>query len=320
MTTVADQLAQYGGAPVGMTPRFAGLWSGRCFFVDGTNGLDGNSGLSPARALQTLATAISKAGTNDTIYIKPLAVGTRYTENVTVPVSTHAGLSIIGTGNGAGRSNSVYQACNFRGVLAVDDPVITWNSSFGNVENIGFWSRAAQTVDGFGILARWNTPVGLALNIGSSIVNCSFTADVLDAPAGAGVTQNAIRFDSTEGQVVQGCTFQDCRSAISIGSTQSASYAIQILDNIFAGVASNIAADIYMTDVQVVNILRCIFGHAVPSNAAGSLTKYIYVAGTATGSLGACFQAENEVAAGTNNTLSTILSAGNFGLGGPWTS
>ena len=310
-------VASYGAPVVGGSGRFTGFWRGRVWYVDGTGGSDGNSGRHPNQAFQTLQAAVTAAGTDDTIFIRPQAVGTRYTENVVVPVTTHAGLSIIGTGNGKG--NSVYQACSFRGVLAVDSPIIELRSSYANVENIHFWSRAAQT-HGFGLILRWNT--GSGLNIGSSIVNCSFSQDIDDAPAAGGVVQSAIRMDSTEGQLVESCFFQDCRVGISVGSTVSAAYRIAIRNNIFKGIASNIAADIMLTDVVGIDIHGNVFGHAVPSNAAGTMTKFIFVAGgaTVTGSVSANYQGENEVAFGTNNTASSMIACGNFGLGGPWTS
>ena len=297
---------------------FPGLWTKQLIFVDGTNGADDQDGFSTDTAKKTLGAALTIAGRDDTIYIRPQAVGVRYTEHAVAAVTTKQGLSIIGTG--IGRGNSVYQSCSFRGVLAVDSPVLTLNSSYTNVENLHFWSRAAQTITGFGILMRWNTPVGLALNIGSSIINCSFTADVDDAPAAGGATQNAIRMDSTEGQLVEGCLFQNCRSAMSIGSTQSASYSINIRGNQFMGLASNIAADIYMTDVVNVNIHENTFGHGVPSHAAGTLIKYVYCAGTVSGGMTNNTQGAAAVVAATNNTLSGIICSGNKGLGGPWTS
>lgn len=316
MTTVSDGLMQWGGAPVEGAHRFAGMWTGRVWFVDGTDGLDGNSGKTPSKAFLTIARAIAMAGTDDTIYIRPKAVGNYYTESLTVPVTTHAGLNIIGTRGGNG--TSVYQACTLRCASnSVDAPVITANSSFLNLENLHFWSRAAQT-HGFGVLARWNTPVGLALNIGSSIVNCGFSQDYEDHAATG--EQDAIRFDSTEGMLVEGCQFRDCQQSISIGSTQSASYSIVIKNNLFKGIASNIAADIYATDVVGLNIVDNKFLHAVPSKSTGSLLKYIYCAGTVSGGMAGNYQGENEVAAGSNNTLSNIIASGNFGLGGPWTS
>ncbi len=318
LTNFPNGITSFGVPVVGGGARFSSFWRGRVFFVDGTNGSNGNSGLLPTQAFSTLQAAVTAAATDDTIFIRPQAVGGRYTENVLVPVTTHAGLSIIGTGNGKG--NSVYQACSIRGVLAVDSPILTLNSSYANIENLHFWSRAAQTTNGFAALCRWNTPVGLALNIGSAFVNCTFSADVDDAPAAAGATQPALRFDSTEGQLIENCLFMDCRIGISIGSTQSASYSMNIRNNQFLGTASNIAADIYMTDVNRVNTHNNTFGHGVPTHAAGTLVKYVYCAGTVGGQMTECTQGALDVAAATNNTLSNIICSGNRGLAGPWTS
>ncbi len=306
-----------GGANV---RNFPGLWTKQLIFVDGANGADDQDGFHTDTAKKTLGAANTIAGRDDTIYIRPQAVGVRYTENVTVAVTTKQGLSIIGTGNG--RGNSVYQSCSFRGVLAVDSPVLTLNSSYINVENLHFWSRAAQTITGFGVLIRWNTPVGLALNIGSSIVNCAFTADVADAPAAVGVTQNAIRMDSTEGILVEGCLFKDCRSSISVGSTQSATDSINIRNNQFLGTASNIAADIYITDCTYMNIAGNTFGHTVPSNTAGTLVKYIYCAGTVAGEvMGNKFAGGGTIVVmGTNNVLSNMKFGSNSGTYGWYTS
>jgi hypothetical protein len=318
LTNFPNGITSFGVPVVGGAGGYASFWTGRVWFVDGTDGSDGNSGLHPEKAYETLQAAVTAASKDDTIFIRPQAVGVRYTENITVPVTTHAGLNIIGTGNGKG--NSVYQACSFKGVGGLDSPVITLNSSYANVENIHFWTVPAQT-HGAGLLLRWNTPVGLALNIGSSVVNCSFSQD-LDDPAGAGVVQSSIRMDSTEGQLVEGCFFQDCRVGISVGSTQSAAYRIVVKDNLFKGVASNIAANLMLADISGMEIVGNSFGHAVPSHAAGTMTKYIFVIGgaTVTGGVAGNYQGAAAVAFGTNNTASSLIAAGNFGLGGPWTS
>ena len=315
LTNFPNGITSYGVPITG--GKYTSFWRGRVWFVDGTAGSDGNSGLLPNQAYQTIQKAVTNAGTDDTIFIRPQAVGVRYTENVSVPATTHGGLSIIGTGNGKG--NSVYQACSIRGVLAVDSPIIDLNSSYANVENLHFWSRAAQT-HGFGLRMRWNT--GGGLNIGSSVINCSFSQDIDDAPAGAGVVQSAIRMDSTEGQLVQGCSFQDCRVGISVGSTASAAYRIEIRDNLFKGIASNIAADLMLSDTTGIAIDGNVFGHAVPTNTAGTMQKYIFCIGgtTVTGSVSRNYQGAAAVAFGTNNTAASLIAAGNFGLGGPWTS
>lgn len=71
MTTVADGLYQYGGMPLfGGVPPFVSSNS-KTFFVDPTNGSDGNSGNSPKTALATLYRAhyLMTSGNNDVCYL-----------------------------------------------------------------------------------------------------------------------------------------------------------------------------------------------------------------------------------------------------------
>ena len=60
MTTFGDGVFQYGGMPLGagMLPLMGG--SGKVYFVDPANGSDGNTGLEPGRALDTVGAAYAK--------------------------------------------------------------------------------------------------------------------------------------------------------------------------------------------------------------------------------------------------------------------
>jgi hypothetical protein len=58
MTTFGDQLFQFGGAPVG--GEFPVFHEANYYFVDKTNGMAGNDGLTPATALNTIAAAVTK--------------------------------------------------------------------------------------------------------------------------------------------------------------------------------------------------------------------------------------------------------------------
>lgn len=71
MTTVADQLFQFGGMPLmNGIPPFLSRY-GKTYFVDPVNGADGNSGNSPQRALKTLyaAHALMSDGGNDVCFL-----------------------------------------------------------------------------------------------------------------------------------------------------------------------------------------------------------------------------------------------------------
>lgn len=293
------------------------LKAGDVIFVDGALGADGDGG-SFNSAHNTIQLAVTAAGTDATLYVRPKAPGTYYTESVIVP-TTKRGISIIGTGNGKG--GSVYQACTWRNSSnSVDDSALDLRPSHANVENIHFFSRAAQEL-GFGIKAYWNT--GGGLNIGSSIINCGFSADLADHPAAAGLVQSAIRFDSTEGQLVEGCFFVDCRVAIAAGSTMNAWKEIVIKDNIFNGQAANIAADLFLADGLNLAVVGNHFGHVVPAHAAGTMQKYIFVVGGATvhGLASGNYFGSANAGYGTDNTNhATIIRGGNFYSAGIMTS
>lgn len=293
------------------------LRPGNVRYVDGSKAVD-SDGFSYDGPRNTIQLAVTASEVNDTIYIRPLALGSYYTESVIVPNTTR-GLSIIGVGNGKG--GSVYQACTWRNSSnSVDDSALDLRSGHSHVENIHFFSRAAQS-SGFGVRAYWNT--GSGLNIGSAIVNCGFSGDLADHPAAAGVVQSAIRFDSNEGMRVEGCVFVDCRVGIASGSTMNAWKELWIRDNIFNGLAANIAADIFLSDGTNLSIVDNVFGHTVPSHAAGTMTKYIFCIGgtTVTGhAAGNRFGSAN-AGYGTDNTNNAgIIRAGNYYSAGLMTS
>jgi len=285
-------------------------------YVDGAVSAN-RSGLTWDAAHSTIQAAVDAAARGDTLYIRPLALGSYYTESVIVPTTLRE-LSIIGAT--VTKGGSVYQACTWRNSSnSVDDSALDWRAGHQSIENIHFFSRAAQEL-GFAIKAYWNT--GSGLNIGSAIVNCGFSADLADHPAAAGLVQSAIRFDSGEGQLVEGCFFVDCRVAIAAGSTMNAWKELVVKDNIFNGLAANIAADLFLTDGTNFALIGNHFGHTVPSHAAGTMTKYVFVAGgsTVTGSASGNFFASANAGYGTDNTASSIVRSGNYYNGGLMTS
>lgn len=292
--------------------------AGTVRFVDGTRSTDG-PGLDMGNAHNTIQKAVDKAAFEDVLFIRPKALGAYYTESVIVPPTTHRGLSIIGLGNGKG--GSVYQACTWRNSSnSVDDSALTARAGHMTVENVHFFSRAAQEL-GFGIKAYWNT--GSGLNIGSSIVNCGFSANKADAPAAAGLVQSAIRFDSNEGMSVEDCWFVDCRVGIASGSTVNAWKELVIRNNVFNGLAADIAADIFLSDGTNLAIIGNHFGHTVPSHAAGTMTKYIFQIGgtTVTGHASDNFFCSANAGFATDNSNMTgVQRSGNKYVAGFMTS
>jgi hypothetical protein len=294
--------------------------AGTIRFVDGTRSVDG-PGTTFADAHSTIQLALTDlaniSGLESTVFVRPKALGAYYTESV-IASSALRGLSIVGTGNGKG--GSVYQACTWRNSANdVDDSALDLRPGHASVENIHFFSRAAQS-SGFGIRAYWNT--GSGLNIGSSIINCGFSGDLADHPAAAGVVQSAIRFDSNEGMRVEDCVFVDCRVGIASGSTMNAWKELWIVNNHFNGLAANIAADLFLSSGLNLALIGNHFGHTVPSHAAGTMAKYVFVIGgeTVEGSASGNFFASANAGYGTDNTASNVKRSGNYYNGGLMTS
>lgn len=100
MTTFADQLYQYGGAPVGP------VITGNVFFVDSGAGADNAGagyGSSPAKPFATLDYAVGQctASNGDVIYLMPGHAETIVADSgVDIDV---AGITVIGLGHGAAR-------------------------------------------------------------------------------------------------------------------------------------------------------------------------------------------------------------------------
>ena len=99
MTTFDDGLYQYGGMPVGggMLPLMGG--SGKVFFVDPANGSDGNSGLSPEQALDTVGAAYAKCidKSGDTIYLLNDGNSSGSSREATIPLTwAHDNVHLVG--------------------------------------------------------------------------------------------------------------------------------------------------------------------------------------------------------------------------------
>lgn len=157
--------------------RFSNPWSTH-YFVDGDNGLDGNTGKTPSRAFKTIQRAVTVSTGGDVIYIKPktYTMGTgfaRYTEDVVVAntgaasasSAPQAGKSIIGV-----TPRNV--ASDFMGVrwkfatatnLNVEAPAT-------HIENIGFFAEGAT----YGIYFEGDgATYTKAGHTGSSLYNCA---------------------------------------------------------------------------------------------------------------------------------------------------
>jgi hypothetical protein len=308
------------GLPVTFNP-------GTPMYVDGSLGTGGD-GLTYEAAKNTIQAAVTAASKNAMIFVKAKNAGVRYIENVVIPAASNAdhtkeGISIIGTGNS--RAATRDSAVILRGVTGVEQPVFVADASYNNFENLGFLSVPAQkgTAGGvggsFGLLIRQNSAAGgyttTGFNIGSSIVNCTFLQDLF-APPTATEMQAAIHFIATDGHTVEGCKFMDCRVGLVSSGDLTGNSAIIVKDNLFHGVAANIAADMYMIDVLGLEIVGNDFLHALPSHVGpAGLGKYAIMGGTVTGGMTRNTFATDTATEATNLTIGGLIMGVNYVAG-----
>jgi hypothetical protein len=240
MTTFGDGVYQWGGSPVGAYGPipFSG---GRSWFVDGTNGLAGNSGKSPDQAFSTLTLALAAADEGDTIFVFPktmLITSTdplSYAETVNIDVPQ---VSIIGTSWGRVQAGLP----QFK-IGAGTTVMFNIRAPGVHIQNIGF-NGASSTGGGIMLTDDGGSNYVAA---GTSIVNCHFKNCKRHATNGG--LGGAINWSSAGNAwqvLIKGNKFyKNLADVVLIGTTGSVPQDVVIEDNIFSGPAANVDVNIY---------------------------------------------------------------------------
>jgi hypothetical protein len=187
MTTYADGVYQYGGAPVG-GGRFSSPWATHRF-VDAATGNDSNDGISVESAKATIQSAVTAAGRGDVIYIRPQAyvIGTgftRYEEDVTNTLA-QSDVSIIGVTN----SRNPEYGVRWKHATATH---LTSIAPAWHLENIGFFGESATSIVTLTNNSATDTARG---SDGFTSYNCVFKgAPIAINDGGDGVTFDSCRF------------------------------------------------------------------------------------------------------------------------------
>lgn len=139
MSTVSDQLYQFGGVPVGVP-----ISQGKCFFVKPYSGNDAADGLTPATAVKTWYQAheLVTADKNDTVYIlseSNTAANTTDYQSATLTLSKD-GVRWIGvnSGNHVAQRSRIAWLSTF--TSSSDLPLITISADNCYFENLQFYS------------------------------------------------------------------------------------------------------------------------------------------------------------------------------------
>lgn len=246
----------------------------RAWFVDGTSGSDGNSGLSPSAAKATIQAAVTLADRGDIIYVRPKAyvVGTgfaRYTEQVST-VLTQSDLSIIGVTNSVNPEYGV----RWKHLTDTTGYCLINIAPALHVENIGFFAEAAA--DAVSLLSNGVTDTQRGID-GTTFYNCVFKGgDLRAADGGDGLTIVNCRFH---------CGYDGHVAAISYTASTNPGRRFLVDNCVFQegnGTAASgpfINLGTYITEVMIRN---CFFPDTPTGNA------YISSTGSNTGAIANC--------------------------------
>ena len=308
MTQFGDQVYQFGGVPVASV-NYAGWWGNDVWFVDDQNGNDKNNGKRPSAAKSTIQAAVTAAGPNDTIFLRPRDIDAgRYHEHgyytgSIATKSTDQGLSIIGTGSGYGTAQKIQ--CMIEPASAATVATIQVNSPAFNIENCGIKQideslvGAINATSTFGTVQAW----------GMTVSNCFFK----DFQS-AGSVEATIQVDTAHWVTIQHCTFREADMAINGRSTEAAIRGLTIRDCDFWGAAADVDNDIRIGDCKSIQIDKCRFLHSEPT--AGSLDIYISFVGTScSGIVSHCaFSSTSATIANVITLADAVIAAGNHAI------
>lgn len=212
LTNYPNGVSSFGVPVTGSIPMVLGASGiGNIYFVDATNGSDGNSGLSADQAFKTLAVAYAAASSGDTI-----ALSTNSTHSLTAGIAwTKSRINLVGLDF---HGRLVQQGAKVQLATAATSAYVLkvtgTRNSFSNIKFI----QAATAATGLHVLEEGGE--------GTLYQNCSFTfgvADNLDL--------------TTASEVIMGgdsCTFSDCQFGVDTLLT-SAARSVMTIDQVTSG-------------------------------------------------------------------------------------
>ena len=284
MTTFGDQVFQYGGVPVdsGGNRRVQMFQSGNIWFVDGDDGLSGNSGLRPNDALTSITQVLAATGFGRmaTIYIKPRTTAasaqTYYRDTVTIPV-TATGLSILGAGN-TGSLPNVRGGVQYKCAVGSETShLFTINAGSVWFDNLRLTGNSMTASNQQTIISAINSSSGNA--DGLTVTNCLFEADAQISSPGNGyggcifVCAGQVRIENN--------MFYACKTGITVHAYYGNPTRMLVRGNQFCGKTSARDADVIVS----INSANCdglvfdsnIFADGLPALSTGSFQRYIYM-------------------------------------------
>jgi len=268
-----DQHVTFSGGVSGLNT------SGDVIYVDGTNGSDGNTGLSWTEAKSTIQAAVTLAGAKGTVYVAPKAMAAgatdpgSYEENVIIP-ATHESLSIIGVNRGR-TQGGLPQMKDGSGTTTA---ILIIRSPGCLIQNMGF-NGAGNTGGGISLDDDASTKSAF----GTTITGCHFKN--CKGHATNGTLGGAIMWAiGGAWQVyITNNTFYKCVCDIClIGTGTSVPQDVVIANNVFSAPVASVDVNLYLaggSGMASVTVDNNVFPSALPAIGSGTVTRYADMTG-----------------------------------------
>ena len=318
MTTVADLLFQLGGMPTLPADLPLGSVGSNYFFVDGTNGADGNAGSSPSRAFATIQRAftVNDEAPNALVFVLPkkmVATDTdpiNYAETVIIDSPSSA---LIGVSRGR-TQGGLPQIKIGAGAVAM----ATVRVPGCLIANIGF-NGASST--GGGVLLD-DDGGSTKSAFGTTIVGCHFK-NCVGTTATNAATGGAIQWAAAGNAwqvLIKGNRFyKNVGDVVLKGTTGSVPQDVVIEENHFSGPAASVDCNLYLqggSGMNGVHIHRNVFP-VLPAIGSGSQVAFIKATGCIGIVSGNFFGTDSAFGAAQVNTIPTgLFLSGNYDEGG----
>ena len=290
---------------------------GTVWFVDGTHGLDGNTGKSLSGAKKTIQDALDEVAEGDTVLVLPKEMAITdtdpgsYAETLIV---SKANISIIGVSRGRtqGGLPQIKIGAGSTALLTVRGPgCLIANLGFNGIDSTGG-----------GILLDDNGSTKNAF--GTTITGCHFKNCKKSSTSSA--LGGAITMDGCPWQIrIQGNTFYKNVGGVVGLPTHADGQDIVIEDNTFSGTAATVDSYIYIVagggGFDGIVVRRNVFASAIPALSNGVVVRYMDLTGC-TGILAENYFGCTDTATGfgaakaTAKVPTTVGIANNYSDGG----
>ncbi len=286
----------------------------KSWFVDGTNGSDGNKGDSTNKPFASIYKAISVAGKWDVIYIMPkdwvsgnLWLGTSYQDSTYALSIAYAkqGLALVGLGH-QGLIGQPY-GITIKELTDSTEPILKVHAPMVAIENLTF-ERGGTAINS---LYFYGDVAGTSEAALGSVYNCHFYYGT--GSGATGDTGGAVYGHAVWGLTVDRCSFMDSRIGVSFKSDAATAGQLIVRNCDFSTrmtTATNISCDIYVYTQGSANcyIYNINCGHVIPTYTGGHGRFILINADVRAGCI-------HNVAMGVAADTTTALTVGPAGTG-----